>query len=189
METWRTAAYLRLSREDGDKAESDSIANQHKQLEQYLVEHPELELVDYYQDDGYTGTNFDRPAFRRMEEDINQGKVNCVLVKDLSRFGRDYIEMGRYLEKVFPALGVRFIAVNDHVDSERGRYDMLLPMKNLFNTQYARDISDKVRSAIHTKQQRGEFVGAFASYGYRKDPRSEERRVGKECRSRWSPYH
>ena len=170
METWRTAAYLRLSREDGDKAESDSIANQHKQLEQYLVEHPELELVDYYQDDGYTGTNFDRPAFRRMEEDIHQGKVNCVLVKDLSRFGRDYIEVGRYLEKVFPAQGVRFIAVNDHVDSERGRYDMLLPMKNLFNTQYARDISDKVRSAIHTKQQRGEFVGAFASYGYRKDP-------------------
>ena len=82
METWRTAAYLRLSREDGDKAESDSIANQHKQLEQYLVEHPELELVDYYADDGYTGTNFDRPAFRRMEEDIHQGKVNCVLVKD-----------------------------------------------------------------------------------------------------------
>ena len=120
METWRTAAYLRLSREDGDKAESDSIANQHKQLEQYLVEHPELELVDYYQDDGYTGTNFDRPAFRRMEEDIHQGKVNCVLVKDLSRFGRDYIEMGRYLEKVFPSQGVRFIAVNDHVDSERG---------------------------------------------------------------------
>ena len=170
MEIWRTAAYLRLSREDGDKVESDSIANQHKQLEQYLAEHPELELADYYADDGYTGTNFDRPAFRRMEADISQGKVNCVLVKDLSRFGRDYIEMGRYLEKVFPALGVRFIAVNDHVDSERGRYDMLLPMKNLFNTQYARDISDKVRSAIHTKQQRGEFVGAFASYGYRKDP-------------------
>ena len=161
METWRTAAYLRLSREDGDKAESDSIANQHKQLEQYLAEHPELELVDYYQDDGYTGTNFDRPAFRRMEADINQGKVNCVLVKDLSRFGRDYIEMGRYLEKVFPALGIRFIAVNDHVDSERGRYDMLLPMKNIFNTQYARDISDKVRSAIHSKQRRGEFVGGL----------------------------
>ena len=170
METWKTAAYLRLSREDGDKVESDSIANQHKQLEQYLAEHPELELADYYADDGYTGTNFDRPAFRRMEADISQGKVNCVLVKDLSRFGRDYIEVGRYLEKVFPALGVRFIAINDHVDSERGRYDMLLPMKNLFNTQYARDISDKVRSAIHTKQEHGEFVGAFASYGYQKDP-------------------
>lgn len=170
MEVWNTAGYLRLSREDGDKAESDSIANQRKLLEQYIAVHPELRLADFYQDDGYTGTNFDRPAFRRMEEDIKQGRVNCVLVKDLSRFGRDYIEVGRYLEREFPARGVRFIAINDHVDSARGRYDMLLPMKNIFNTQYARDISDKVRSAIHTKQERGEFVGAFASYGYRKDP-------------------
>ena len=170
METWNTAGYLRLSREDGDKAESDSIANQRKLLEQYLAARPELHLVEFYQDDGYTGTSFDRPAFRRMEADIEEGRINCVLVKDLSRFGRDYIEMGRYLERVFPARGVRFIAVNDHVDSRQGRYDMLLPMKNIFNTQYARDISDKVRSAIHTKQQRGEFVGAFPSYGYRKDP-------------------
>lgn len=100
-----------------------------------------------------------------MEEDIRGGRVNCVLVKDLSRFGRDYIEVGRYLEREFPARGVRFIAINDHVDSAAGRYDMLLPMKNIFNTQYARDISDKVRSAIRTKQERGEFVGAFASYG------------------------
>ena len=170
MGTWNTAGYLRLSREDGDKTESDSIANQRNLLEQYLSAHPELDLVEFYQDDGYTGTNFDRPAFRRMEADIEAGKINCVLVKDLSRFGRDYIEMGRYLERVFPAQGVRFIAVNDHVDSQQGRYDMLLPMKNIFNTQYARDISDKVRSAIHTKQQRGEFVGAFPSYGYQKDP-------------------
>ena len=170
METWNTAGYLRLSREDGDRAESDSIANQRKLLEQYLSAHPELNLIGFYQDDGYTGTSFNRPAFRRMEADIEAGRINCVLVKDLSRFGRDYIEMGRYLERVFPAQGVRFIAVNDHVDSQQGRYDMLLPMKNIFNTQYARDISDKVRSAIHTKQQRGEFVGAFPSYGYRKDP-------------------
>ena len=118
MESWNTAGYLRLSREDGDKAESDSIANQRKLLEQYLSAHPELQLVEFYQDDGYTGTNFDRPAFRRMEEDIEAGKVNCVLVKDLSRFGRDYIEMGRYLERVFPSQGVRFIAINDHVDSQ-----------------------------------------------------------------------
>lgn len=170
MEIWNTAGYLRLSREDGDKAESDSIANQRNLLEQYIEAHPELHLVDFYQDDGYTGTNFDRPAFRKLEADIDAGRVNCVLVKDLSRFGRDYIEMGRYLERVFPTQGVRFIAVNDHVDSRQGRYDMLLPMKNIFNTQYARDISDKVRSAIHTKQQRGEFIGAFPSYGYQKDP-------------------
>ena len=170
MDHWNTAGYLRLSREDGDKAESDSIANQRQLLEQHLSSHPELRLVGFYQDDGYTGTNFDRPAFRQMEEDIAQGKIDCVLVKDLSRFGRDYIEVGRYLERVFPAQGVRFIAINDHVDSEQGKYDLLLPMKNLFNTQYARDISDKVRSAIHTKQQQGAFVGAFASYGYQKDP-------------------
>ena len=169
-EIWNTAGYLRLSREDGDKAESDSILNQRKLLTQYLEDHPELRLVDFYQDDGCTGTNFDRPAFRRMEADIQAGRVNCVLVKDLSRFGRDYIEMGRYLERVFPALEVRFIAINDHVDSARGAYDLLLPMKNIFNTQYARDISDKVRSAILAKQRRGEFVGAFACYGYRKDP-------------------
>lgn len=170
MTVWNTACYLRLSREDGDKAESDSIGNQRALLERYIAEAPDLTLVDFYQDDGFTGTNFDRPSFQRMVEDIQAGRVNCVLVKDLSRFGRDYIEMGRYLEREFPAWGVRFIAVNDHVDSQRGRYDMLLPMKNIFNTQYARDISDKVRSAIQTKQQCGEFVGAFASYGYQKDP-------------------
>lgn len=126
-------------------------------------------MTEIYQDDGYTGTNFDRPAFRRMEEDVHKKKINCILVKDLSRFGRDYIEMGRYLEREFPAWGVRFIAINDHIDSRKGQYDMLLPMKNIFNTQYARDISGKVRSSIQAKQRRGEFVGAFASYGYQKD--------------------
>ena len=105
MDQWRTAGYLRLSREDGDKAESDSIANQRAMLQTYIQTHPDLELVDFYQDDGYTGTHFDRPAFRRMEADLRSGKINCVLVKDLSRFGRDYIDMGRYLERVFPALG------------------------------------------------------------------------------------
>lgn len=177
MEIWNTAGYLRLSREDGDKAESDSIANQRKLLEQYIQTQPELHLVDFYQDDGYTGTNFDRPAFQAMMKDMEAGRINCVLVKDLSRFGRDYIEVGRYLEREFPTKGVRFIALNDHVDSRQGRYDMLLPMKNIFNTQYARDISDKVRSAIHTKQQRGDFVGAFASYGYQKDPANHNRLI------------
>lgn len=105
-----------------------------------------------------------------MLRDIEAGKVNCVIVKDLSRFGRDYIDMGHYLERYFPAHGVRFIAVNDGVDSEKGPYDMLLPLKNVFNTQYAKDISEKVRSAFAVKQRRGEFVGAFATYGYLKDP-------------------
>lgn len=169
MNLWQVAGYLRLSREDGDKGESESIANQRAFLEQFIATQPDLVLSDYYQDDGFTGTNFSRPAFQRMMEDIKAGRVNCVLVKDLSRFGRDYIEIGRYLEQEFPVWGVRFIAVNDRVDSKEGRYDMLLPMKNVLNAQYARDISDKVRTAIQTKQKRGEFVGAFASYGYRKD--------------------
>lgn len=167
---WKTAGYVRLSREDGDKAESDSIGNQRALLTQYAAAHGELELVEIFQDDGYTGTNFDRPGFQQMERAILDGRVNCVVVKDLSRFGRDYLETGQYLERRFPEWGVRFIAINDGVDSQRGRYDLLLPVKNLFNTQYARDISDKVRSALETKRRMGKFVGAFPSYGYRKDP-------------------
>ncbi len=107
---------------------------------------------------------------QRMLEDIYAGRIDCVVVKDLSRFGRDYIDMGYYLERWFPSRDVRFIAVNDAVDSLQGPYDMLLPLKNVFNTQYARDISSKVRSSFATKQRRGGFVGAFASYGYLKDP-------------------
>lgn len=164
------ALYERLSREDGDRLESDSIINQQRLLEDYCERHPEFRIAGHYSDDGYTGTNFERPAFRRLLDDIEAGKVNCVIVKDLSRFGRDYIDMGYYLERCFPSHGVRFIAVNDGVDSERGPYDMMLPLKNVFNAQYAKDISEKVRSAFEVKQRRGEFVGAFASYGYLKDP-------------------
>ena len=171
------ASYTRLSREDGDRVESDSIINQQRLIEDYCVCHTELHIVDHYSDDGYTGTNFDRPGFKRMLDDIKAGKVNCVLVKDLSRFGRDYIDMGYYLERVFPALNVRFIAINDNVDSKNGPYDMLLPLKNVFNAQYAKDISSKVRSAFTAKQNRGEFVGAFASYGYIKDPQNHNRLV------------
>lgn len=164
------ALYERLSREDGDRPESDSIINQQRMLEDYCSRHSELHIVKHYPDDGFTGTNFDRPAFKNLLEDIDNGKVNCVVVKDLSRFGRDYIDMGYYLERYFPARNVRFIAVNDGIDSLRGPYDMMLPLKNVFNTQYAKDISEKVRSAMEIKQRRGEFVGAFASYGYLKDP-------------------
>ena len=171
-ETLPTALYCRLSREDGDREESDSIANQRKLLEGYLADHPELTAAEYYTDDGCTGTNFNRPGFQRMLEDIRSGRICCVLVKDLSRFGRDYIETGRYLERWFPDHGIRFIAVTDNIDSARGAYDMMMPLKNLFNTQYARDISQKVRSSLRAKQQQGEFIGAFASYGYCKDPKN-----------------
>lgn len=169
-ENYRVARYERLSREDGDKLESDSIVHQQYLLEDFCARHPEFTVIGDYSDDGYTGTNFNRPAFARMIADIEAGKIDCVIVKDLSRFGRDYIDMGYYLERYFPGKGVRFIAVNDHVDSLAGAYDMMLPLKNVFNTQYARDISDKVRSSFRAKQHRGEFVGAFASYGYLKDP-------------------
>lgn len=166
----QVGAYLRLSREDGDKAESDSIATQRKILKSYCQSHPELKLVGFYIDDGCTGTNFDRPAFRRMERDWQRGVIDCVLVKDLSRFGRDYIEAGRYLERVFPEQEIRFISVADHFDSSRDRCDMILSIKNVFHANYAQDISQKVRGAMEAKQRSGEFVGAFASYGYCKDP-------------------
>lgn len=172
-----TALYCRLSREDGDRMESDSIGNQRKLLEAYIENHPELVMAECYADDGYTGTNFQRPAFQRMLRDIENGRIRCVLVKDLSRFGRDYIETGRYLERWLPEHGARFIAVTDNIDSDRGAYDMMMPLKNLFNTQYARDISQKVKSSLHAKQQRGEFIGAFASYGYCKDPQNHNRLV------------
>ncbi len=165
----RVAGYLRLSREDGDRPESDSILSQQRMIEDYCTHHPEFRVVGFYPDDGFTGTNFNRPSFQRMIEDIQKGDVDCVICKDLSRFGRDYIDMGHYLERYFPSHGVRFIAINDGVDSLSGPYDMLLPLKNVFNTQYAKDISGKVRSAFKVKQSRGEFVGAFASYGYLKD--------------------
>lgn len=173
----RVGGYLRLSREDGDKAESDSIANQRKILTSYCQSHPELRLVELYIDDGCTGTHFDRPAFRRMERDWEQGKINCVLVKDLSRFGRDYIEAGRYLERVFPEREIRFISVADQFDSDRDRCDMILSIKNVFHANYARDISQKVRGAMEAKQRSGEFVGAFASYGYCKDPENHNHLV------------
>lgn len=175
--TWQTAVYCRLSREDGDRPESDSIGNQRKLLLKYTANHPELAVYDCYADDGYTGTNFDRPAFQRMIGDIEAGRVNCVLVKDLSRFGRDYIDAGRYLERWLPEHGARFIAVTDHIDSDRSAYDMMMPLKNLFNAQYAKDISQKVKSAFRAKQQSGEFIGAFASYGYRKDPQNHNHLV------------
>ncbi len=174
---WQVALYCRLSREDGDRPESDSIGNQRKLLEEYVRTHPKLTVQGYYADDGYTGTNFDRPDFQRMLRDIETGSINCVLVKDLSRFGRDYIEAGRYLERWLPEHGVRFIAITDNIDSNLGAYDMMMPLKNLFNAQYAKDISQKVKSAFQAKQRRGEFIGAFASYGYLKDEQNHNHLV------------
>jgi len=167
-QVFNTAEYIRLSKEDGDKEESDSVGNQKQLLAEYVASREYLLRYDVYIDDGYTGTNFNRPGFERMIKDIEAGRVNCVIVKDLSRFGRDYIDTGKYLERYFPEHQVRFISIVDGIDSFMQAYDMLLPIKNIFNEQYARDISKKVHTAMKTKQKAGQFIGAFASYGYKK---------------------
>lgn len=167
------ASYVRLSQDDGDKEESNSIVNQKNLIRDYLSKHPEFTLVKEYPDDGYSGVNFDRPAFQEMMEDVKNHRINCIIVKDLSRFGRNYIETGKYLEQVFPFLGVRFIAINDNVDTGRSQTDaeqFVLPFKNLFNDSYCKDISTKVRSQLAIKRKNGDFVGSFACYGYLKDP-------------------
>ena len=168
----KAASYSRLSREDGDKMESDSIRNQKDLIADYAAQRG-IRIVSEYTDDGYSGTNFDRPNFQRMMEDVKKKKINCIIVKDLSRLGRNYIETGRYLEKIFPFLGVRFIAINDHYDSadESGDADQIvIPFKNLINDAYCRDISIKIRSQLDVKRKNGKFIGSFAAYGYLKDP-------------------
>lgn len=175
---WMAGLYARLSREDGDKIESDSINTQLNMLYQYTDSCPEITVYDTYTDDGYTGTDFNRPDFQRLIQDIEAGKVNCVIVKDLSRFGRNYKYSGYYLEEYFEDKGVRFIAIGDGVDSIRTTgCDMIIPMKNVFNEQYARDISRKVQAAFKTKQKAGDFVGAFACYGYKKSPADRHKLV------------
>lgn len=169
---YRTAIYCRLSREDGDKPESNSIASQRAICEDYIAHHEDLELVcDPFVDDGYSGVNFDRPSFRQLEEELRKGRIECIVCKDLSRFSRNYIDGGRYLEKIFPQLGIRFIAVNDAYDSLTGNPQsdsFIIPFKNLINDSYCKDISVKVRSSLTVKQKNGEFVGSFAPYGYKK---------------------
>ena len=182
--SYNAAIYLRLSKEDGDVTEggklfSNSIANQEELVRDYLKSHADIRVHSVYKDDGYSGVNFDRPDFQKMMEDIKSGAVNCVIVKDLSRFGRNYIESGRYIEKIFPMLGVRFIAVTDHYDSmeDNAGSEMIIPFKNLINDAYCRDISIKVRSHLDMKRKNGEYIGAFVAYGYEKDPEDKNRLV------------
>lgn len=170
--------YLRLSKEDGDKEESDSITNQKELIFDYLKSMEDIKIHEIRVDDGYSGVSFDRPAFQQMLEDIKAGKVDCVITKDLSRFGRNHIEVGKYLEKIFPYLGVRFIAINDNYDSAKSDTqtdNIIIPFKNLINDAYCRDISIKIRSNLEVKRKKGDFVGAFAPYGYRKSEADKNR--------------
>lgn len=179
MKVYHACIYARLSRDDGDKPESDSITNQKALIRDYLSKHPEIHVVSEKTDDGYSGVSFDRPAFQEMMDEIRSGKVNCVVVKDLSRFGRNYIESGNYIERVFPFMGVRFIAINDSYDSlDKNQSDsLIIPFKNLINDAYCKDISVKIRSQLEIKRKKGQFVGAFAVYGYLKDEEDHNRLV------------
>ena len=173
---YRTAMYLRLSKGDLDvdgleKSESNSITNQRMIVESFLKKNPDLKLIDSYIDDGYTGTNFDRPEMKRMMTDVDAGKIDCIVVKDLSRFGRERIETGTYIAKTFKAKGIRFIAINDHYDTltaDGSETHIVMPIKALTNDNFSRDISTKVRSSQGIKREKGEYIGAFAPYGYRK---------------------
>ena len=179
-EVWNTYGYVRLSREDGDKEESNSVTGQKDLIRDYLSHHPELRECGMKVDDGFTGSNFDRPAFQEMMADVKAGKVNCIVVKDLSRFGRDHLEAGEYIEKIFPFLGVRFIAINDHYDSLHSNPEsdeLLIPFKNLINEAYCRDTSIKIRSQLEIKRKRGDFIGSFAVFGYKKDPEDHHKLV------------
>ena len=166
---YNTALYLRLSRDDEGAGESNSIATQRMMLRRY-AEQNSLYIVDEYIDDGYSGTNFNRPNFQRMIGDIEAGRINCVVVKDLSRFGRNYLEMGMYTEMRFPELGVRFIAVDSGVDSNNQQSTEFTPFLNVINEWYARDISRKVTKAMRTRFENGAHYAAHAPLGYRKDP-------------------
>ena len=169
---WNATLYLRLSRDDGDKEESNSITGQRELLRDYISQRPELREYAVRIDDGFSGSTFDRPSFQKMIEDVKAGRTDCIIVKDLSRFGRNYLDAGEYIEKIFPFLGVRFIAVNDNYDSlgdKKASDDLIIPFKNLINEAYCRDISVKIRSQLEIKRKNGQFLGSFAAFGYLKD--------------------
>lgn len=177
---WNTTLYLRLSRDDGDKEESNSITGQRELLRDYISQRPEFREYAVRVDDGFSGSTFERPSFQKMIEDVKAGRTDCIIVKDLSRFGRNYLDAGEYIEKIFPFLGVRFIAVNDNYDSlgdKKASDDLIIPFKNLINEAYCRDISVKIRSQLEIKRKNGQFLGSFAAFGYLKDEQDKNKLV------------
>ena len=170
---FRAALYMRLSKDDDGASESASIATQRKMLNAYATENGFVVAGEYI-DDGWSGTNFDRPDFKRMIADIEAKKINMVITKDFSRLGRDYITAGQYTEMYFPEWGVRYIAINDGYDSVNP-YNDIAPFKHVINEMYARDTSKKIRSAFQTKMREGSYIGNFAPYGYMKTPDNKNR--------------
>ena len=163
-----TALYCRLSLDDGLNGDSNSIQNQKRILEQYAIDH-RFPNPQFYVDDGYSGASFNRPDFQRMMADMEDGKIGIIITKDLSRLGRNQLHTGLYIEERFPQFGVRYIAINDNVDTENAESSELMPFKNLFNEWFVRDTSRKIRAVQRAKAERGERLGTRAPYGYRKD--------------------
>lgn len=168
---YNAGAYARLSVEDSGKPGADTIESQKALILDYIESQPDMELCGIYCDNGQTGVNFERPGFETLMDDVRAGKIDCVVVKDLSRFGRNYRETGNYLERIFPFMDVRFVALSDSFDTltaERSADGYIVPLKNIINEMYSKDISRKSGSALATKQRRGEFIGSWAAYGYQK---------------------
>lgn len=175
QQTYNAGIYCRLSVDDGTQSESMSIGNQRHMLTDHATRNG-WRIADYYVDDGYSGVNFDRPDFQRLINDIEAGKINLVIVKDLSRLGRNYILCGQYTEIYFPERNVRFIALNDGIDTLYSNND-IAPFKNILNDMYAKDISVKIRSSLQAKAKRGEYLGACDPYGYLRDPKDKHHLV------------
>ena len=167
--TYRAAKYIRLSYADDKDGESNSVENQRRLLDSFIAAQPDIEAVLEKVDDGVSGVIFDRKAFKEMMAEIEASSVNCVVVKDLSRFGREYIETGRYLRRILPTYGVRFIAINDNIDTLRDKADdLVVSVKTAINDAYCRDISIKTRSALNAKRNNGDYVGSCPVYGYKR---------------------
>ena len=179
---YKVAIYIRLSKEDVDRGydESESIKNQRTLLTKYVENLGwNYKLIDIYIDQGFTGTNFNRPDFQRMIKDIKLGKINMVITKDLSRLGRDYIETGEYIEKWFPEKNVRYVSVTDGIDTfvnNNGNND-IAPFKSILNDMYSKDLSKKIRTALHTIQKEGKWVGGKTAIGYMKDPNDKNKLI------------
>ena len=182
---WNAGLYGRLSVEDGDDTEQNSIGNQKKIGNHFLAAKADIVLVDTYSDNGYTGMNFERPDFKRMFEDILSGMINCVIVKDISRLGRHFVMTSNFVERIFPEMGIRLICINDGYDSTEPNADssaLTLPLKMVMNDYYVKDISRKIRSSIHAKMDSGEYLPSAGSipYGYIRDPENNTFKVDEE---------